>query len=201
MSKIDTPEFLRLKAETIRCTLPDLCRQDGWSMGKVLRVARAIIHDEDLEGKPAAPRIRSVTEAMEMLRCEHRAAEPDYPKGARERHQKEKEKTDNFLSNLLRKKAKALTPEQQERIDAFKHELTEIVDAILSEDCGDTALELSEEESTVISKEMSQYIDELLPKEVDHLESEDSKNRIGEQVAEYVRDLIQKAIDERGEGA
>ena len=61
--------------------------------------------------------------------------------------------------------------------------------------------ELSDEERTIIASEVGQYIDDFLRKKVDDLESEDSKDRIGEHVAEYVRDLIQKTIDERLEGA
>lgn len=90
-----------------------------------------------------------------------------------------------------------MTTEQQERVDAFKHELAELVHSILTENCDDTSLELSEEESTAISNEVDEYIKNLLRKKVDDLESEESKDRIGEQAAEYVRDLIQKTIDER----
>ena len=175
-----------------------------WTAEDVRRIAFHRVYAEDVEQQDPMPVTDPILKAaMERWRAKHILDEPDYPKGARERYQKQKERENqnDFFSKLLRKAAKQLTPEQQERIDAFKDELTETVDLILNEDCDDADLELSEHESTAISDQMGRYIDELLRKQVDDLEPEDSKDRIGEQVAEHVRELIQMRIDERWEGA
>src|SRR5664280_1507643 len=194
----DPAKLFRLRAEVIRQSLPDLCRKENTSMTSALRVARVLVYQEDVEDQPPTHPTAAIKTAMEYHRNLHKADEPDYPKGAQERHQKQKEKEKEkedenaFFSRLLRRTAKALTPEQQERIDAFKDELAETVAMILREDCDDAGLELSEEESTAISDQMGEYIDELLRKKVDDLESQASKHRLGEQVAEYERELIQK---------
>ena len=194
-----SPKLLERKIQVLEAKLKGLLPGSGWTQADVRRVAFHRVDAEDVEQKNPTPVTDPVLKAaMDLCRAKHKLDEPDYPHSARERHEKQKSKP---LPDFLRRIPTVLTPEQQEGIDAFKHELTEMVDAILSEDCGDTALELSDEERTVIASDLSQYIDELLRKKVDDLESEDSKDRISEHVAEYVREAIQKTIDKRCEGA
>jgi hypothetical protein len=172
--------------------------RNGWTIEDIMRIAFHRVYIEDVEQrsglKPVTdPRMKA---AMQRWRAKHELDEPDYPKSARERHEKSK-----ILPDFLRRTPKAPAPEQQENIDAFKHDLTEIVDANLYAECDDTSLELSDEESTAISNEVDEYIETLLQKKVDDLDSEDAKDRIREHVAEYVRERIQKRIDNRTEGA
>lgn len=194
-----SPKLLERRIQVLDAWLHGELPGSRWTAEDVRRIAFHRVYAEDVEQQDLKPVTDKILKAaMERWRAKHILDEPDYPQSARERNEKRNSKP---LSDFLRRTPRVLTPEQQESIDAFKHELTETVDAILNEDCGDTALELSDEERTIIASEVGQYIDEFLRKKVDDLESEDSKDRIGEHVAEYVRDLIQKTIDERLEGA
>jgi hypothetical protein len=197
-----SPKILERQIQVFEGKLKGSLPGSGWTEADVRRVALHRVYDEDVEQKDLKPVTDPVLKtAMDLCRAKRKLAEPDYPKSARERHEKQKNKP---LPDFLRRTENMLTPEQQESIDSFKHELTEMVDANLTyhdDSCGDTTLELSEEENTVIAKQVSGYLDKLLPTKIDHLDSEDCKDQIREDIAEYVHELIQKKIDERWEGA
>lgn len=195
----DSPKLLKRRIQVLEGYLAGALPGSGWTSEKVRRKAFHRVYAEDvLQEKPQPVADPVLKAAMDLWRAKHKSDETDYPESARKRHEESKS---NPLPDFLRRTPKTLTPEQQERLDTFKGELLEGVNAIINENCDDTSLELSDEERTVVSSDVDKFMDELLRKKVDDLESEDSKDRISEQISDYVRGLIQKSIDERQEGA
>ena len=96
----DPAKLLRLRAEVIRQSLPDLCRKENRSMTSALRVASHLVHDEDIEGKPSKDYTPAIEQAMEYHRSLHKADEPDYPESARRRFVENEEKNKQFMADL-----------------------------------------------------------------------------------------------------
>ena len=89
---------LRLEAEMILKSLPDLCRADDLDLYQVRRVARCLVHDEDILGEPPQKRIRAYEEAMKAIRAEQKADDPDYPESARQQDREANEKIARLLA-------------------------------------------------------------------------------------------------------
>ncbi len=103
----DPSKLLRLRAEAIRLTLPDLCRREKRSIASLLRVARIFVDEEDLDGKASQDRKPAIKAAMTYHRCLRQAEEPDYPETARRRHLDQNENFEKFLADLKDKRAKS----------------------------------------------------------------------------------------------
>ena len=95
--------LLRLRAEMIRQSLPDLCRKENRSMTSALRVASHLVHYVDVEEKPPQNYTPAIQEAMKYHRLLHQAEEPDYPATARSRYREQNEKFEKFMADLKQK--------------------------------------------------------------------------------------------------
>lgn len=102
----DPAKLLRLRAETIRLSLPDLCRKENRSVTSALRVASHWVHGVDVEGEPPQDFTPAIKQAMEYHRCLHKADEPDYPESARRRYFENEEKNKKFWADLEAKAKK-----------------------------------------------------------------------------------------------
>ena len=96
----NTSNLLRLRAEMIRQSLPDLCRKENRTPTSALRVAFHLVDGEDLEGKPPQNYTPAIKAAMKYHRCLHQAEEPDYPESARRRHYEQRKRFENFLAKF-----------------------------------------------------------------------------------------------------
>ena len=204
MSKSKDPsERLRLQAKLLRATLPDACRKEGRSMTSVLRVARIVVRAEDIEDKPAKKHSAAMEAAKHIHRLERKAAEPDYPEGVRRRNRENEERNKKPLFGFLLKSPEPLSAAQEETVERQTQELMEIVETRLEqhdESCESSDMRLTREELKSIRRDLKTYIDKVLRKKVDDLESDAAQAEISEDVTEETRELVRAHIEGREEG-
>jgi hypothetical protein len=99
----DPSKVLRLRAEMIRYSLPDWCRQENRTMTSALRVASHLADDEDLKGNPPQRYTPAIQQAMKYHRLLRQAEEPDYPETARRRYLEQNERFEKFMAEFTRK--------------------------------------------------------------------------------------------------
>jgi hypothetical protein len=73
----DPSTKLRLRAEVLRQTLPDLCRKEGRSKTSALRVASHLVRDE-ANGQPPKQCTAAIERAKQICRLEYEAADLEY---------------------------------------------------------------------------------------------------------------------------
>ena len=98
--------MLRLRAEMIRISLPELCRKENRTTTSALRVAFHLVDEEDLKGNAPKKYTPAITAAMEYHRLLHRAEEPDYPEAARTRYREQNKRVQKFMADLEKKATK-----------------------------------------------------------------------------------------------
>jgi hypothetical protein len=99
--------LLRLRAEMIRQSLPDLCRKENRTPTSALRVAFHLVDGEDLDGKPPQNYTPAIAAAMKYHRCLHQAEEPDYPESARRRYVEQNVRFEKFMADFKKKVTKS----------------------------------------------------------------------------------------------
>ena len=86
MSRPLNPKTLRLQAQFILHSLPDLCRKDKRSVESALRIASHFVYDEDVLMTLLKPCQPSIERAKEYHRLLQHADDPEYPESARRFH-------------------------------------------------------------------------------------------------------------------
>jgi hypothetical protein len=103
----DPSVLLRLRAEMIRNSLPELCRNENRPITSALRVAFHLVDEEDLKGNGPKKYPPAITAAMKYHRLLHQAEEPDYPETARRRYLEQNEKFEKFMADFKKKATKS----------------------------------------------------------------------------------------------
>lgn len=103
----DPSTLLRLRAETIRNSLPDVCRKENRTVTSALRVGFHLVDDEDLKGSAPKEYTPAIKAAMKHHRLLRQAEEPDYPESARRRYLEQTERFEKFMADFKKKATKS----------------------------------------------------------------------------------------------